>query len=54
LPVPIYSHHSLICDEHGKRLAKRDGAESLLSLRNQGVRPEDLRRRLFDAAARQS
>jgi glutamyl-Q tRNA(Asp) synthetase len=54
LPVPVYSHHALICDAQGKRLAKRDGAESLMALRDQGIRPEELRRRLFEAAVRQN
>ncbi|MFM7059461.1 MAG: tRNA glutamyl-Q(34) synthetase GluQRS [Planctomycetota bacterium] len=46
LPVPVYSHHSLIQDASGRRLAKRDGAESLQALRDQGVRPEELREQL--------
>lgn len=46
LPVPVYSHHPLIQDASGRRLAKRDGAESLLSLRQQGLQPEELRRQL--------
>ena len=54
LPVPVYSHHALICDAQGKRLAKRDGAESLMALRDQGIQPEELRRRLFEAAVRQN
>ena len=36
LPVPTYFHHDLIRDEHGKRLAKRDNARSIRSLREQG------------------
>lgn len=46
LPVPVYSHHPLIQDASGRRLAKRDGAESLLSLRQQGLKPEELRQQL--------
>lgn len=53
LPEPVYCHHSLICDENGRRLAKRDGSESLLTLRSRGISPADLQRRLFDAAARE-
>ncbi|MGJ8632677.1 MAG: tRNA glutamyl-Q(34) synthetase GluQRS [Luteolibacter sp.] len=35
-PEPTYLHHELICDEHGKRLAKRDAARSIQSLRQKG------------------
>lgn len=49
LPTPEYHHHGLICDEGGKRLAKRDEAETLRSLRESGVAPSAVRRRLgFD------
>jgi glutamyl-Q tRNA(Asp) synthetase len=37
LPTPLYRHHGLICGPDGKRLAKRDAAASLASLRAQGV-----------------
>ncbi len=37
LPEPTYNHHPLLLDEHGKRLAKRDGAPTLRSLRAAGV-----------------
>jgi len=46
LPVPMYSHHPLIQDATGRRLAKRDGAESLLVLRERGMQAEELRREL--------
>jgi glutamyl-Q tRNA(Asp) synthetase len=36
LPVPGWKHHRLITDEHGKRLAKRDDARSIRSLRESG------------------
>lgn len=36
LPVPRWEHHKLICDESGRRLAKRDNARSLRTLREQG------------------
>lgn len=39
LPVPRYHHHTLLRDNAGKRLAKRDGARSLLSLRQSGYTP---------------
>jgi glutamyl-Q tRNA(Asp) synthetase len=46
LPSPAYAHHRLITDDTGKRLAKRDRARSLSSLRAQGATPEDIRRML--------
>jgi glutamyl-Q tRNA(Asp) synthetase len=47
LPTPEYHHHQLICDHNGKRLAKRDDAESLRSLRERGITANELRARLF-------
>jgi len=46
LPAPRYRHHRLITDESGKRLAKRDHATALRTLRERGVRPEDVRTQL--------
>lgn len=40
LPEPTYLHHPCVCDETGKRLAKRDHARSIRSLREQGLTPE--------------
>lgn len=40
LPVPEWHHHRLVTDETGKRLAKRDDARSLRSLRATGWTPE--------------
>lgn len=37
LPTPLYRHHALVCGPDGKRLAKRDAAASLASLRTAGV-----------------
>ena len=37
LPTPLYRHHALVCGPDGKRLAKRDAAASLASLRAAGV-----------------
>lgn len=37
LPVPVWHHHRLITDETGRRLAKRDHARSIRSLREAGV-----------------
>lgn len=42
LPTPRYRCHRLILGEDGKRLAKRDAAYSLRSLREAGRRPEHL------------
>jgi glutamyl-Q tRNA(Asp) synthetase len=49
LPTPEWKHHALICDESGKRLAKRDAARSLRSLRAAGFTPEALRARFPEA-----
>ncbi len=46
LPVPQWQHHRLITDEHGKRLAKRDEARSLRSLRVAGWTPAEVRQAL--------
>lgn len=43
LPVPEWHHHRLITDETGKRLAKRDDARSLRSLRETGWTPDQIR-----------
>jgi glutamyl-Q tRNA(Asp) synthetase len=37
LPTPLYRHHALVCGPDGKRLAKRDAAASLASLRTAGI-----------------
>lgn len=42
LPVPDWQHHRLITDESGRRLAKRDDARSLRSLRAAGWTPEQV------------
>jgi len=36
-PEPAYSHHRLLTDAAGRRLAKRDHAQTLRSLRAEGV-----------------
>lgn len=46
LPVPTYCHHGLLRDNAGKRLAKRDGARSIASLRAAGYTPADIMRSL--------
>lgn len=40
LTVPVWQHHRLICDEQGKRLATRDQACALHTLRKQGITPK--------------
>ena len=37
LPTPLYRHHALVCGPDGQRLAKRDAAASLASLRAAGI-----------------
>ncbi len=46
LPQPLYRHHKLITDQSGRRLAKRDKAETLQALRENGATPKDIRLRL--------
>lgn len=46
LPTPIYHHHRLLLGPDGKRLAKRDYAQTLKDLRRQGVIAQDLRAEL--------
>lgn len=43
LPAPAFFHCPLMLDERGERLAKRHDALSLRTLRDRGVRPEDIR-----------
>lgn len=46
LPTPNYTHHRLIHDEQGVRLAKRDQAITLAALRAAGVSLEQIRTQL--------
>ncbi len=46
LPVPRYRHHDLVRDASGARLAKRDAAPSLRSLRAEGRTPQAIREEL--------
>lgn len=43
LPVPDWHHHELLTDETGQRLAKRDDARSIASLRTAGATPAEVR-----------
>lgn len=46
LPVPRWHHHALIRDAAGRRLAKRDDALALATLRAEGATAADILRRL--------
>jgi glutamyl-Q tRNA(Asp) synthetase len=46
LPAPRYHHHRLITGADGKRLAKRDAAQTLRARRALGATPDDVRRDL--------
>lgn len=46
LPQPTYRHHRLLLAADGKRLAKRDRAESLREIRARGVTAAELRTEL--------
>ena len=46
LPEPVYRHHRLLLAGDGRRLAKRDRAESLREIRARGVTAEELRAEL--------
>lgn len=35
--TPLYHHHELLCDENGKRLAKRDQAAAIRAMREDGI-----------------
>ena len=52
LPVPQYCHHALLRDNAGKRLAKRDGARSIASLRDAGYTPRQVLESLHEALQR--
>ena len=43
LPVPAWHHHGLIADADGRRLAKRDDAQAIRALREQGLGPAAVR-----------
>jgi glutamyl-Q tRNA(Asp) synthetase len=46
LPAPRYRHHRLLTGANGRRLAKRDRAETLRALRDRGVSAAELRAEL--------
>jgi glutamyl-Q tRNA(Asp) synthetase len=47
LPTPTYRHHRLLVGPEGRRLAKRDKAETLRAQREAGVSPDQLRSALL-------
>lgn len=44
LPEPEYAHHSLLTDDSGRRLAKRDRSETIEALREAGNTAEEVRK----------
>lgn len=48
-PAPVYRHTPLVADAAGRRMCKRDGSESLRSLREAGMTPETVRRMILEA-----
>jgi glutamyl-Q tRNA(Asp) synthetase len=46
LVAPRYHHHPLLLGDDGKRLAKRDRAQTLAAIRASGTTAEEVRRRL--------
>jgi glutamyl-Q tRNA(Asp) synthetase len=51
VPEPAYLHHPLLTDTSGRRLAKRDAAATLKSLRDSGADPTALRSDLLRQCA---
>jgi glutamyl-Q tRNA(Asp) synthetase len=43
LPVPVWRHHALLLDAHGKRFAKRDKAPTLRAMRESGRTAAEVR-----------
>lgn len=51
LPLPSWEHHRLLLDDHGRRLAKRDDAKSIRTLREQGWTSEHVRQEVSRASS---
>ncbi|MDD2796295.1 tRNA glutamyl-Q(34) synthetase GluQRS [Acidocella sp.] len=51
LPAPVYAHHRLLRDAQGRRLAKRDFAATLRSMRAAGVQPRAILRQFEEGIA---
>ncbi len=43
LPQPLYSHHALLLDDQGRRLAKRKGSKALRDYLQEGLTAADIR-----------
>src|SRR5208337_291372 len=41
-PAPVYAHHALLTDPSGRRLAKRDKAQTVRALREAGLTPDEV------------
>ncbi len=50
LPVPVYAHHRLLTDAGGRRLAKRDFAATLRSMREAGESAESVLQKFLGPA----
>jgi glutamyl-Q tRNA(Asp) synthetase len=50
-PAPGYAHHRLLTDEAGRRLAKRDKAATLRSLRAEGISARTIIERITNSAS---
>jgi glutamyl-Q tRNA(Asp) synthetase len=46
LPEPVYHHHPLLLDDDGEKLSKSLGSTGLRQLRQGGMTPSDIRRRI--------
>ncbi len=44
LPEPVYHHHRLILGDDGQKLSKSQGSTGIAALRDEGLRPDDIRR----------
>ena len=44
LPEPKYLHHELVTDQSGERLAKRNDAQAIASLRKRGISAEEVKK----------
>ncbi|MGH7029057.1 MAG: tRNA glutamyl-Q(34) synthetase GluQRS [Stellaceae bacterium] len=42
LPTPRYRHHALLTDATGRRLAKRDHAQTIRAMRAEGLGPQEI------------
>jgi glutamyl-tRNA synthetase len=48
--IPQYYHAPLMCDEDGRRLAKRNFAKSLRKMREEGLSPTEIQAKYFHSA----